>query len=127
MSSVVVKAKPKEKSIDVQRELTSKDIQKIAGTCHARRGDALGPPSASSAPCEDVAGFCRSATLDDIRHHNYVLSPGRYVGAEEVEDDGVLFEGQMSRLTVTLREQTEQADKLDKIVWANLEELGYGE
>ncbi len=110
----------------VHRELTEDDIRKIAGTYHAWRGDALGAPSAGSAPYEDVAGFCRSATLDDIRHHNYILTPGRYVGAEEVEDDGEPFEEKMQRLAKTLAEQMDEGNRLDKTIWKNLKELGFG-
>ena len=111
----------------VHRELTPEDVQKIAGTYHAWRGDTLGSPTANSATYEDIPGFCKSATLNDIRQHNHVLTPGRYVGAEEVEDDGVLFEDKMQRLTAELREQTVQARKLDEIIWANLEDIGYGQ
>ncbi len=104
----------------VHRELTEEDIRKIADTYHAWRGD----PSAGD--YEDIPGFCRSATLDDIRQHNYILTPGRYVGAAEVEDDGEPFEEKMARLTAALREQSTQAEKLDQIIWANLEDMGYG-
>jgi len=61
-----------------------------------------------------------------IRHHNHILTPGRYVGAAEVEDDGEPFEEKMARLTTALREQTGKAEKLDRIIWANLEDVGYG-
>jgi len=74
----------------------------------------------------DVPGFCKSATLEDIRHHGHILTPGRYVGAAEVEDDGEPFDEKMKRLTAELREQTEQSEKLDRLIWANLEEIGYG-
>jgi type I restriction enzyme M protein len=74
----------------------------------------------------DIAGFCKSATLDDIRQHGHILTPGRYVGAAEVEDDGDPFEDKMARLTAELREQTEQSAKLDQLIWANLEDIGYG-
>ncbi len=104
----------------VHRELTDDDIRRIADTYHAWRGDK------DAGTYEDVPGFCNSATLEDIRHHNHILTPGRYVGAEAIEDDGEPFEEKMARLTAALREQTEQADKLDKIVWANLEDIGYG-
>lgn len=104
----------------VHRELTEEDIRKIADTYHAWRGD----PSAGA--YEDIPGFCRSATLDDIRQHNYILTPGRYVGAAKVEDDGEPFEEKMARLTAALREQSTQAEKLDQIIWANLEDIGYG-
>ncbi len=105
----------------VHRELTEEDIRKIAGTYHAWRGD-----KDCKVKYEDVPGFCKSATLDDIRHHNHILTPGRYVGAAEVEDDGEPFEEKMARLTAALREQTEKAAKLDQIIWANLEDICYG-
>jgi len=104
----------------VHRELTDEDIRRIADTYHAWRG------KAAAGGYEDVPGFCKSATLEDIRHHGHVLTPGRYVGAEEIEDDGEPFEEKMARLTATLREQTEQAEKLDQMIWANLEVIGYG-
>jgi type I restriction enzyme M protein len=75
---------------------------------------------------EDVAGFCKRATLEDIRQYRHILTPGRYVGAAEAEDDGEPFEGKMKRLTAELREQTKQSAKLDKLIWANLEDIGYG-
>lgn len=105
----------------VHRELTEDDIRKIADTYHAWRGD-----KNCKVKYEDVPGFCKSATLDDIRHHNHILTPGRYVGAAEVEDDGEPFEEKMARLTAALREQTEKSKKLDQIIWANLEDIGYG-
>ena len=104
----------------VHRELTEDDIRKIAGTYHAWRGDQAAGDYA------DIPGFCKSATLDDIRHHNHILTPGRYVGAAEVEDDGEPFEEKMARLTAELREQTAQSAKLDQLIWANLEDIGYG-
>jgi type I restriction enzyme M protein len=98
------------------------DIRKIADTYHAWRGD-----KDCQVKYADIPGFCKSATIDDIRGHNYILTPGRYVGAAEVEDDGEPFEEKMARLTAALREQTEQAKKLDQLIWANLEDIGYGE
>ncbi len=199
----------------VHRELTDEDIRKIADTYHAWRGD-----KDCAQKYEDVPGLCKSATLDDIRHHNHILTPGRYVGAAEVEDGlpaprpgvyfvyaiaceggsyyightdnlprrwqehvsgqgtdwtkknkpryiahyeeftsreaavareqelkttagrrwlkqaiaegrarqagGEPFEEKMARLTAELREQTAQSAKLDKLIWANLEDIGYG-
>ncbi len=67
-----------------------------------------------------------SAPLAEIRKHGYVLTPGRYVGAEDVEDDGEGFEVKMQRLTATLRQQQAEAGKLDAAIAANLKELGYG-
>ena len=74
----------------------------------------------------DVPGFCKAAKLDDIRKHGHVLTPGRYVGAEEIEDDGEPFEEKMKRLATTLRQQQEKAAELDAAIAANLKELGYG-
>ena len=107
----------------VHRELTDEDIAQIADTYHAWRGDT----GAAEQEYEDVPGFCKAATLDEIREHGHVLTPGRYVGAAEVEDDGEPFEEKMERLTAELREQMAQAAKLDQLIWANLEEIGYGE
>ena len=74
----------------------------------------------------DIPGFCKSATLDDIRKHGHVLTPGRYVGAEAVEDDGEPFADKMQRLAATLREQQKEAAKLDVAIAANLQHLGFG-
>src|SRR5439155_17369854 len=74
----------------------------------------------------DLPGFCKSATLDDIRKHAHVLTPGRYVGAEAQEDDGEPFEEKMQRLTATLRQQHAEAARLDAAIATNLKELGYG-
>ena len=105
----------------VHRELTDDDIAKIAGAYHAWRGD----PGAGE--YTDVPGFCKSATLDEIRKHGHVLTPGRYVGVEATEDGGEPFEEKMRRLTRTLREQQEEARRLDAAIAANLKELGLGE
>jgi type I restriction enzyme M protein len=105
----------------VHRELTEADVAKIAGTYHAWRGD---PDAGEYA---DVPGFCKAATLEEIRAHGHVLTPGRYVGAEAVEDDGEPFEEKMRRLTATLREQQAEAARLDAAIATNLRELGYGE
>jgi very-short-patch-repair endonuclease len=101
-------------------ELTEEDATKIAGTYHAWRGDE------GAGEYADVAGFCRSAKLDEIRKHGYVLTPGRYVGAEAAEDDGEPFDEKMKRLVATLREQQAEATKLDEAITTNLKELGYG-
>ncbi len=105
----------------VHRELTDEDIRRIADTYHAWRGEA------AAGEYEDVPGFCKSATLEEIRHHGHVLTPGRYVGAEEIEDDGEPFEEKMARLVSLFREQSEEGKKLDAAIAANLEALGYGE
>jgi type I restriction enzyme M protein len=115
------------------RELTDEDIARIADTYHAWRGSntvgaGLVPAQGDheGRPYVDVAGFCKSATLEEIRKHSHVLTPGRYVGVEAQEDDGEPFEEKMQRLTATLREQQAEAAKLDASIAANLKELGYG-
>ncbi|HSV73785.1 MAG TPA: class I SAM-dependent DNA methyltransferase [Chthonomonadales bacterium] len=112
------------------RELTDEDIRKIADTYHAWRASPSSPPpraeQGEGGGYADVPGFCRSATLEDVRKHGHVLTPGRYVGAEAQEDDGEPFEEKMQRLTATLREQQAEAAKLDAAIVANLKELGYG-
>jgi type I restriction enzyme M protein len=112
----------------VHRELTDEDVAKIAGTYHAWRGDkpALSNAGGSAGEYADVPGFCKATKLDDIRKHGHVLTPGRYVGAEAVEDDGEPFDEKMRRLTATLREQQKESAKLDTAIAANFKELGYG-
>jgi type I restriction enzyme M protein len=102
------------------RELTDDDIRRIARTYHAWRGEK------DAGEYADVAGFCKSATLEEIRKHGHVLTPGRYVGAEAQEDDGEPFEEKMKRLVTQLHEQQAEAAKLDTTIAANLKEFGYG-
>ena len=101
----------------VRRELTDDDIAKIAGTYHAWRGD---PGAAEYA---DVAGFCKAATVDEIRAHGHVLTPGRYVGAEAGEDDGEPFEAKMRRLVAKLLDDQKQANSLDLTIASELAKL----
>uniref|UniRef100_UPI00131C3A7E N-6 DNA methylase n=1 Tax=Rectinema subterraneum TaxID=2653714 RepID=UPI00131C3A7E len=103
------------------RELTDEDIKKIADTYHAWRGEK------ECGHYVDVPGFCKSAPLDEVRKHGYVLTPGRYVGAEAQEDDDEPFEEKMQRLVAQWREQKAEAAKLDAAIATNLKELGYGE
>jgi len=117
----------------VHRELTDVDIVKIVGMYHAWRG-APATPSPSmgegrdggEGEYADVPGFCKSETLDDIRQHGHVLTPGRYVGAGVTEDDEP-FNEKMRRLVTTLRQRQAEAAKLDAIIAAHLREIGYGE
>ncbi len=102
------------------RELTNEDISLIADTYHAWRGEK------DAGEYADVPGFCKSAPMEEVRKHGHVLTPGRYVGAGAVEDDGEPFAEKMQRLTATLREQQAEAAKLDAAIAANLKELGYG-
>ena len=104
----------------VHRELTEEEIARIAGTYHAWRGDK------GAGKYADVAGFCKSATIDEIRGHGHVLTPGRYVGAAEVEEDDEPFEEKMKRLTGQLEEQFAEGARLEKAIRENLKGLGYG-
>jgi type I restriction enzyme M protein len=103
----------------VHRELSDEEIAKIAGTCHAWRGDK------DAGHYTDVPGFSKSATLDEIRTHGYVLTPGRYVGTAAAEEDDEPFEEKMNRLAAKLRQQQVEATKLDEVIAANLQELSY--
>ncbi len=114
------------------RDLSDEDIGKIVGAYHAWRADQKSDFLKKSDFFDgdtyaDVPGFCKAATLDEIRSHDYVLTPGRYVGAADVEDDGEPFEEKMERLTATLAEQFGQSMELQRTIAANLGRLGYGE
>ncbi len=103
------------------RELTAEDIAQIAGAYHTWRlpaGQAGSDPA--SRPYEDVPGFCKAATLDEIRRHNYILTPGHYVGAAEVEDDGEPFEEKMERLMAQLEEQFAESARLETAIRESL-------
>ncbi|RRN55506.1 SAM-dependent DNA methyltransferase [Pseudoxanthomonas sp. SGNA-20] len=102
-----------------RRELTDEEIKKIADTYHAWRGEK------DAGEYADVPGFCKSATLDEIRKHDYVLTPGRYVGAAAQEDDGEPFAEKMARLAAQWREQRAEAARLDAAIEANLAALGF--
>ena len=101
-----------------RRELTDAEVQKIAHTYHAWRGEK------GAGEYADVAGFCKSATLEETAKHGHVLTPGRYVGAVEQQDDGEPFEEKMARLSALWREQRKQAAKLDAAIEANLKAMG---
>lgn len=103
----------------IHRELTDEDIQRIAGTYHSWRGDK------NAGKYEDVAGFCKSTALAEIEKHGFVLTPGRYVGAEDVEDDDEPFPEKMARLGKTLGERFNESDRLAKKIRGNLKRLGF--
>lgn len=100
------------------RELTDDDVTLIAGTYHSWRSKNGG--------YEDKAGFCRAASMEEVRNNNFVLMPGRYVGTEEEVDDGVPFEEKMNALTAKLAEQFTKGAELEKIIKENLKGIGYG-
>jgi len=99
------------------KELTTDDIKKISDTYHAWRGE--------RGNYEDVLGFCKSITIEEIRKHDYILTPGRYVGFKEEEDDSEPFEEKMNRLVSELSEQFNKSKKLEGEIKGNLGELGY--
>ncbi|MBE2203991.1 MAG: type I restriction-modification system subunit M, partial [Chthoniobacterales bacterium] len=113
----------------VHRELTDADIQKIVSTYHTWRGDSVSEnlklKTSNSTAYQDIPGFCKSATTAEIASHGYVLTPGRYVGAEAAEDDGEPFEEKMPRLVAELHVQFAESAKLEQQIKANLKGLGY--
>ena len=110
------------------RELTNEEITRIAGMYHLWRGEKSVRPEhvEGRTTYEDIPGFCKSATLEEIRKHGHVLTPGRYVGAEVTEDDSEPFGEKMKRLTAKLEEQFAESARLAKAIRANLKGLGYG-
>ena len=103
----------------VQCELTDEVIGRIAGTVASWRGEA------DAGEYGDVAGYCRSVKLAEIAEHGHVLTPGRYVGAEAVEDDDEGFEAKMRTLTEKLGEQMTKGAELDQLIRRQLAGLGY--
>jgi len=101
------------------RELTDEEVAKIAGTYHAWRGDE------GAGEYADVPGFCHAATIEEIRSHGHVLTPGRYVGAAAAAEDDEPFDAKMRRLVAQLREQQAEAARLDATIRENLKALGY--
>jgi type I restriction enzyme M protein len=99
-----------------QIELTDLELERITGTYHAWR---------AGSDYEDVAGFCAEASLEEITKHGYALTPGRYVGAAEIEDDGEPFEEKIPRLVALLNQQVAEGQRLDAEIARNLEELGF--
>ena len=74
---------------------------------------------------KDIPGFCKSATLEEMRSHGYVLTPGRYVGAEDVADDDEPFDEKMKRLAGQLDERFKESERLEMLIKRNLKGLGY--
>jgi type I restriction enzyme M protein len=98
------------------RELTDEESTKIYETYHAWR---------DNNNYQDQDGFCKSATLEEIRNQDYVLTPGRYVGVEELEDDGIPFEEKMITLIDDLRALLEKSNALEQEIKRNLKEISY--
>ena len=102
-----------------RRDLSAEDISRVSDTYHAWLG--------RDGEYADVPGFCKSATLEEIRKHGHVLTPGRYVGVEPQPDDGVPFAEKMAELSAQWREQQAEARRLDAAIEENLSRLGFGD
>ncbi len=99
----------------VHRDLSDEDIAKIRDTYHNwRKGEDY----------QNVKGFCKSASIEKIRKHSHVLTPGRYVGIEDEEDDGIPFEEKMADLTATLKEQMDKEEELNQKIKEQLAKIG---
>lgn len=99
------------------RELTDEEIKKISDIYHEWKR--------KNGKYKDILGFCKSATIEDIRKNDYVLTPGRYVGVAKIEKDDEAFEEKMKKLTKELKEQFEESKKLEKEIRKNLKGIGY--
>jgi type I restriction enzyme M protein len=102
-----------------QKELNEEDIAKISDAYHKWRS------KEQFAEYNDVAGFCQSANIQDIRKNNYILTPGRYIDFKEAEEDGVPFDEKMQTLTATLSGQMQKANELDEAIKVNLHKIGF--
>ena len=96
------------------RELTDEDIYKIADTYHNYQ---------NNVNYDDVLGYCKKSTIDEIKSNDYVLTPGRYVGTEEVKDDGVPFEEKIRTLSEELKNQIQESNELDEKIKIILENI----
>ena len=101
------------------RELTGGEIKRIAATYHAWRGEA------GNTEYADIPGFCKSASIAEIAEHEFVLTPGRYVGAADAEEDSEPFAEKMQSLTARLEEQFAESHRLEEEIRANLRGLGF--
>jgi type I restriction enzyme M protein len=101
------------------RELAEADIVRIASKYHAWRGEK------DAGEYSDEAGFCKSATMKEIAEHGFVLTPGRYVGSAEAEEDDEPFEEKMGRLTRELKERFAESNRLESVIRENIRRMGY--
>lgn len=102
-----------------RRELSDADVQRIADTYHAWRGEP------NTGEYHDISGFCVSASLESIRERGHVLTPGRYVGTEDLADDDESFEDRMTRLTSLIGEQLAASSELEATMRAKLRLVGF--
>lgn len=103
----------------VHRDLSDEDISRIALTYHTWRGEK------DAGEYADIKGFCRSTSVEEMAKNGFVLTPGPYVGAEDVEDDDEPFEEKIGRLTQRLGEQFKESERLEKEIQSNLDGLGF--
>jgi type I restriction enzyme M protein len=108
----------------VHRDLSNEDIAQIADTYHAWKKSGTMIGNDSMMDYDDVPGFCKSVTIEEIRAQGYVLTPGRYVGAAELEEEDEPFEEKMARLTKELKAQFEESGQLEEAILGNLKRLG---
>lgn len=109
----------------VHRELTDEDINQIATAYHAWKGNLNSHPSMHLSHYIDLPGFCKTASLEDIRHNDFILTPGCYVDTAKTEEEET-FEDKMKRLTAKLKEQQIESTQFDEIIANNLQSLGFG-
>ncbi|MFM2344431.1 MAG: hypothetical protein RLZZ210_1042 [Pseudomonadota bacterium] len=102
-----------------QKELTQNDILKIANTYHNWRSND------KYEKYQDEAGFCKNINIEEIRKNNYILTPGRYIDFKQIEEDDISFNEKMQGLTAELKQQMEQAGKLDEQIKQNLAKIGF--
>ena len=105
------------------RVFTDADIDKVADIYHSWRNVIASEAKQSHELYTNIDGLCYSATLDEVRKQDYKLTPGIYVGTEEVEDDGILFEDKMAALKIQLQAQFEKGNELQKRILENFEKL----
>ncbi len=101
----------------VHREFSDEDMDKISETYHNWRKN--------PEKYEDIKGFCKSANLSEIEKHGFVLTPGRYVGIKEAEDDGIPFEEKMETLTQTLKKQFAKEEVMNEEIKKQLAKIGF--
>ena len=104
----------------VHRELMDNEIERIARTYHAWRREK------GAGDYQDVPGFCKSVSLEEIRERTHMLPPGRYVEAEDIDDDGEPFEEKMKRLVAKLEEQFGEGARLEEEIRRTLKEMSLG-
>ena len=101
------------------KEFSDDEIKDIANVYHSWRGT-------SESQYADKSGFCKVAKIQEIKDNEYILTPGRYVGLAEVEEDSEPFEQKMERITADLSEQFAKSKELEDQIRKSLEGLGYG-